>query len=113
MQREKLKIFAGRPAAAMRLTASASAGETAGRPASMRWTPASASASAMRIFSLGSELDPGLLLAITQGDVIDLDRLGRIEPGVGLLLVVPGADEVVVGLPGLVAHGFSFYSPNL
>ena len=50
MQREKAKTREGSPAEAMRLTASASAGDTAGMPASIRSTPAAASSSAMRIF---------------------------------------------------------------
>ena len=53
MQRLKEKMRAGRSAAAIRRTASASAGDTAGMPASMRCTPASASRSAMRTFSSG------------------------------------------------------------
>src|SRR5579884_866904 len=58
MQREKAKMRAGRPARAIRRTASASAGDTAGRPASMRWTPASARASAMRSLSSGVNSTP-------------------------------------------------------
>ena len=51
MQRENANTRDGSPAAAIRRTASASCGETAGRPASIRCTPASASFSAIATFS--------------------------------------------------------------
>jgi hypothetical protein len=58
MQRENAKISAGRFFFTMALMALASIGETAGMPASIRCTPASASMVARRTFSSGVNSTP-------------------------------------------------------
>ncbi len=58
MQRENAKICGPRLRFTISLMAAASLGETTGMPASMRWTPASASPSAMRILSSLVKMTP-------------------------------------------------------
>ena len=48
--------------------------------------------------------DGGLLLAVTQRNVVDLDGSGEVEIPGHLVVVVPGAAEPVIGLPRLFAH---------
>src|ERR1019366_5692745 len=51
--------------------------------------------------------DAGLLLAIAQRDVVDLDVLGELEVLGDFRRVVPFADEPVIGLPGCgICHPF-------
>ena len=55
---------------------------------------------------VGVELDARLLLAVAQRDVVELDLRGQRGSLERLGLEVPGADEVVVALPGGVRHGW-------
>ena len=50
------------------------------------------------------ENDPGLLLAIAQGDVVYLDLARKIKAGADFFGKVPGAYKPLIGLPGLVWH---------
>jgi hypothetical protein len=51
--------------------------------------------------------DTGLLLAVAQGDVVDLDVLGELEVLGDFRRVVPLADEPVVRLPGGIGPPFT------
>ena len=51
------------------------------------------------------EDDAGLLLAIAQGDVVDLDLLGEMELSADGVVEVPGADKPFICFPGFLRHG--------
>jgi hypothetical protein len=47
--------------------------------------------------------DPGLLLTVTQGDVMNFDGFGRFKTFGDFLQIIPGTDIPVIGFPGLSA----------
>ena len=72
MQRENAKICGPRLRLTISLIAAVSLGDTTGMPASMRCTPASASAFGDADLVVLGEDDAGLLLAVAQRDVVKL-----------------------------------------
>ena len=82
--------------------AALSCGETAGMPASMRCTPEGVQLLGDRHLLLAAEDDGGLLLAVTQGDVVNLDVGGEVIVLRHLWQVVPGTDEPLVSFPGFL-----------
>ena len=77
--REKPQISASRPASRISEMARASSSDTRGNPASMRSTPAAASALAIFSFCSGSENNSNSLLAIAQRRVVQADRDARLR----------------------------------
>ena len=104
MQRENAKMRAGSPAAAIRLTAAASDGETAGRPGLDALDTGLGQLLGDANLLVGRELDSRLLLAVAKRHVVDLELGWGRELRRDLGLVVPRAYEVLVGLPGMVGH---------
>ncbi len=50
------------------------------------------------------ESDACLLLAVSQGDIVDLDLVWEVEIGPNLIGEVPGAHKPVFGFPLLISH---------
>ena len=99
MQRAKPKISAFSPSAAMSEIAALSGAGHA------RFDAVDAQRVQLlgdRHLLLAAEDDGGLLLAVTQGDVVNLDVLGPVVVLCRFRQVVPGADEPLVGFPGFL-----------